>query len=346
MSVTILGIETSCDETSAAVVRDGRIILSNVISSQADEHAAYGGVVPEMASRGHLESIIPVVDEAVKKSGLTLRELDAVAVTYGPGLVGALLVGLSFAKGLARSLGIPLIGVHHVTAHIAAASLCEPPPEPPFIALVVSGGHSGIYRVENYRSYSLLGRTRDDAAGEAFDKVARTAGLGYPGGRALEKSAVCGNPAAIRFPRSYFRDGTYDYSFSGVKTAAINYLRKEQAKTEAVESNLPPEFMRDFFASFQAAVVEALVTNAVAAEREHKTGKIAVTGGVAVNGALRAEFKKASDSESGGCKFSLYIPAPILCTDNAAMVAARGYHDYLAGAFSPMSLNASPSAPI
>jgi N6-L-threonylcarbamoyladenine synthase len=379
MSVTILGIETSCDETAAAVVRNGTEILSNVVLSQINDHAAFGGVVPEVASRKHLEAIIPVVDEALAASALTLDDIDAVAATYGPGLVGALLVGLSFAKALARAKNIPLIGVHHVAAHILAASLCGDPPEPPFTALVVSGGHSSIYYVENYRSFRLIGRTRDDAAGEAFDKVARATGLGYPGGQRLEAAAAGGDPEFIRFPRTVFRDGSYDFSFSGVKTAAINYLKKTQLRREGTDGtgyvdgmegtgdmdgaintdgasprrrrakevflfdeNLSPDFRRDFYASYQAAVTDALVINTLRAEKDADTGKIVVAGGVAANGALRERFQNA-EAASGG-RLNAYFPPPALCTDNAAMVAARAYHEYAAGAFSPLTLNASPTA--
>ena len=379
----ILAIESSCDETAAAVVRDGKEILSNVVYSQIAVHEAYGGVVPEVASRKHLEAIVAVVDEAVKKSGAVFsctdgsrrvddgyakrrldedetRRIDAVAATYGPGLVGALLVGLSFAKGLAMAHSLPFIGVHHVTAHIMAASFMEEPPTPPFTALVVSGGHSGVYHIEDYRSFKLIGRTRDDAAGEAFDKVARATGLGYPGGRKLELAAQGGDPAFVRFPRASFKDGSHDFSFSGVKTAALNYLRKALAEArddadglprlpdeapprfyEGAAPRLPEKFMRDFYASYQAAIVDALVANAVAVEREARTGKIVVAGGVAANGAFRARFLE--EERSAGF-FKVYFPEPGLCTDNAAMVAARAYHDYAAGAFSPLTLNASPSA--
>jgi len=337
----ILGIETSCDETAASVVMGGRVVLSNAVLSQIPEHAAFGGVVPEVASRKHVEAIIPVADEAIKKSGASPMAIDAVAVTYGPGLVGALLVGLSFAKGYALAMNIPLIGVHHVAAHIMAISLTDNPPEPPFTALVVSGGHSSIYNVADYRTFLPVGRTRDDAAGEAFDKVARATGLGYPGGRKLEAAAEGGDPDYIRFPRTAFRDGTFDFSFSGVKTAAVNYLKKERAILDAGDNALPAEFLRNFYASYQAAIVDALVENTMAAERSLRSGKIVVAGGVAANGALRERFRLAAE-ECGGIK--IFFPPPALCTDNAAMVAARAYHDYAAGKFSPFTLNASPTA--
>lgn len=359
MDVRILGIETSCDETAASVVLNGREILSNAVLSQIGEHSRYGGVVPEVASRKHLDAIIPVVYEALNQSGISLGGIDAVAVTYGPGLVGALLVGLSFAKGLARAKNIPLIGVHHVAAHILAASLAENPPEPPFTALVASGGHSSIYHVENYGDFRLIGRTRDDAAGEAFDKVARATGLGYPGGQKLETAASGGNPDFIRFPRTYFKDGSYDFSFSGVKTAAINFLRKELTEfgktgNGALNSAgdigaVPGEvFIRDFYASYQAAVVDVLVTNTIAAEREWGTGKIVVAGGVAANGALRARFYEVAEKSGkiNGNRLEIFIPPAGLCTDNAAMVAAKAYHDYIAGRFSPLTLNAAPTAAI
>jgi N6-L-threonylcarbamoyladenine synthase len=337
-----LGIETSCDETAAAVVRNGREILSNVVLSQISEHAAFGGVVPEVASRRHLDAIIPVVDEAIVKSGAAPDDIDAVAVTYGPGLVGALLVGLSFAKGYAMSKNIPLIGVHHVAAHILAVNLTTEPPEPPFSALVVSGGHSSVYHAENFRTFRLVGRTRDDAAGEAFDKVARATGLGYPGGQKLEAAAVGGDPEFIKFPRTSFRDGTFDFSFSGVKTAAINYLKKERLYGGNAEAPPSGADLRHFYASYQAAIVDALAANAIKAEQTVNTGKIVVAGGVAANGALRSRFYDA-EKASGG-KIKVYFPPPALCADNAAMVAARAYYDYADGVFSPLTLNASPTA--
>ena len=354
MDATILGIETSCDETAAAVVRNGTAVLSDIVLSQIGDHAAFGGVVPEVASRKHLEAIVPVVSEALniaglrtmpiasealKKAGVQTGGVDAVAATYGPGLIGALLVGLSFAKALALALGVPFIGVNHVEAHILAASLCEDPPEPPFTALVASGGHSSVYCVESYRSFRQVGRTRDDAAGEAFDKAARAAGLGYPGGRMLEAAAAGGDSRAVRFPRSAFKDGTFDFSFSGVKTAAVNYLRREQAQAGPLDCDNPNKFYKDFFASYQAAIVDALAANTISAEKALNTGKIVVTGGVAANRALRERF--LSDAEVAGGKIRLFAPPPRLCTDNAAMVAARAYHDYAAGAFSPLTLDAS-----
>ena len=369
MNINILGIETSCDETAAAVVQNGGTILSNVVLSQINTHAAFGGVVPEVASRKHLEAIIPVIDEAVHKSGLTLDKIDAIAVTYGPGLVGALLVGLSFAKGLARAKKIPLIGIHHVAAHIMASRLTEAPPEPPFTALVVSGGHSSVFSVRDVRTFIQVGRTRDDAAGEAFDKVARFTGLGYPGGQKLEAAAVGGDPGFIRFPRTAFRDGSFDFSFSGVKTAAINCLKKELAKYGGPGPELPgkklpgaalpgaalhnatqpgPElpggYMRDFYASYQAAIVDALVNNTLAAERGAGTGKIVVAGGVAANGALRRRFAEAAANGETGSPVTVFFPPPALCTDNAAMVAAAAYHDYIAGNFSDLTINAAPAA--
>jgi N6-L-threonylcarbamoyladenine synthase len=325
---------------------------------------------------------VPVADEAIRESGVALGDIDAVAATYGPGLIGALLVGLSFAKGLALARNVPFIGVNHVAAHILAASLSEDPPEPPFTALVVSGGHSGIYFVEDYRTFRLAGRTRDDAAGEAFDKAARAAGLGYPGGRRLEAAAAGGDPRFVRFPRTVFRDGTFDFSFSGVKTAAMNYLRREKALTDEMAASgtgaaqnagqsviphagqgsgqsigqgaglnsglasacLSDAFYKDFYASYQAAIVDALVMNAVNAERALKTGKIVLAGGVAANGALRDRFRSVGEIAEGKIRF--FVPARALCTDNAAMVAARAYHDYAAGVFSPLTLNASSTAQI
>jgi N6-L-threonylcarbamoyladenine synthase len=357
MPVCILGIETSCDETSAAVVMDGRRLLSNVVFSQMDEHAAYGGVVPEIASRRHVEAIIPVIGEALARAGMALGDVDAIAATYGPGLAGALLVGLSAAKGLALAAGKPLIGVHHVCAHICASYLEFEDLRPPFTALAVSGGHSHIYRAGGRGAFELMGRTRDDAAGEALDKVARAAGLGYPGGPKLEAAARGGRPDAVRFPKARFADGPYDFSFSGVKTAALNCLNRERQKLAlapcdrlpagsgqlggGLGSGLPPEFMRDFFASFQKAVVDVLVENTIRAEMENRTGRIVLAGGVAANGLLRARFAEEAAKLSG---VALYCPSPQLCTDNAAMVACAAHGKFEAGDFSPLTLNASPGA--
>ncbi|MDR1440746.1 MAG: tRNA (adenosine(37)-N6)-threonylcarbamoyltransferase complex transferase subunit TsaD [Clostridiales bacterium] len=393
MPALILGVETSCDETSAAVVADGRRILSNAISSQIDEHAVFGGVVPEIASRRHVEAIIPVIDEALSRARLKPQDLDAIAVTYGPGLAGALLVGLSAAKGLAFAAGKPLIGVHHIEAHICANYIEFASLEPPFTALVASGGHSHIYLARDYGSYLLMGRTRDDAAGEVFDKVARAAGLGYPGGPKLDAAARGGNPNAMRFPRTHFSDGSYDFSFSGVKTAALNCLNKERQKygtgcqtaetpgakmpgagtpsakmpgagtpsakmpgagtpsakmpgagtpsAKMPGAELPEAFMRDFFASFQNAVVDALVGHAIRAEAANRTGKIVLAGGVAANSLLRARLREEA-AKLGGV--STYFPQPALCTDNAAMVAGAAYSKFLSGDFSPLSLNAAPGA--
>ena len=339
MSVVILGIETSCDETSAAVVKDGRVVLSNAIFSQIKEHEIFGGVVPEIASRKHVEKIVPIVRAAVSDAKMELNEVDAIAVTYGPGLVGALLVGLSAAKGLAYGLQKPLIDVHHIEAHICANFLAHEELEPPFTALVVSGGHSHIYYVRDYETFVLLGKTRDDAAGEAFDKIARASGLGYPGGPKLDRAAVGGNPDAIRFPIVRFKDGPYDFSFSGIKTAAINYLNREKQKLGQMA--FPEQFLKDFYASFQKAVVEILVENTLKAEAVHQTGKVVIAGGVASNSLLRKRIKEEAEKKGD---IQYYYPPSILCTDNAAMVAAAAYHKFLRGTFAALDLNASPGA--
>ncbi len=330
--LTILGIETSCDETSAAVVVNGRTVLSNKIASQIDLHAEYGGVVPEIASRKHVELILPVVDSALKEAGITLKEVDALAVTYGPGLVGALLVGVSAAKALAFSLGKPLIKVHHIEGHIAANYISHPELKPPYICLVASGGHSHIVHVRDYLEFEVIGKTRDDAAGEAFDKIARVLGLGYPGGPVVDKMAKLGNPEAFRFPRVKFEDRPYDFSFSGLKTAVINRVNQMRQKGET----LPLE---DLCASFQQAVVDVLVDNTVNAALEKSAGIIALAGGVASNSHLRSTLLERGAKK--GIK-TLY-PAPVLCTDNAAMIGSAGYFAYVGGDLADWTLNASPS---
>ena len=327
----ILGIETSCDETSAAVVADGRKVLSNVIATQVNLHAEYGGVVPELASRKHVESVIPVIDKACRDAGVELRELDAVGVTYGPGLVGALLVGLSAAKAIAFSLGKPLIGVNHIDGHICSNYIAHRELEPPFICLVASGGHSHIVNVADYRKTVVLGRTRDDAAGEAFDKIARVLGLGYPGGPKVEKKAVEGNPQAFNFPRVKFRESPYDFSFSGLKTAVINTVHQFRQKNEQVP-------VEDICASFQKAVVDVLVDNTVEAALKTKTKTVCLAGGVAANSFLRESFEKAC-SDAG---IKLFYPPLKLCTDNAAMIASSAYFSYIENDFAPETLNAIP----
>lgn len=329
--IKVLGIETSCDETSAAVVLNGRTVVSNVISSQIDLHKKYGGVVPEIASRKHVESIMPVINQALEEASIEPGEIDVVATTYGPGLVGALLVGLSAAKGLAYSLGKPLVGVHHIEGHIAANYLEHKDLEPPFLCLVASGGHSHIIHVRDYKSFEILGQTRDDAAGEAFDKIARAVGLGYPGGPLIDKTARYGNSNAIDFPRVYFSDGSLDFSFSGLKTAVLNYLNCMEQKNQ-------PIVLQDVCASFQKAVVDVLVNNTIRVAKLKNTTKIALAGGVAANSLLR-ENMETTAVENG---MEMYYPGLVLCTDNAAMIASAGYYEYVSGNISPLSLNAIP----
>lgn len=327
----ILGIETSCDETSAAVVKNGREVLSNVISSQIDLHQKYGGVVPEIASRKHVELIMPVINQALETAKVDLSQIDAIGVTYGPGLVGALLVGLSAAKALAFTLDRPLVGVHHIEGHIAANYLDHKSLEPPFICLVASGGHSHIVSVADYDQFEILGQTRDDAAGEAFDKVARAIGLGYPGGPLIDKAAAKGNKSALHFPRVYFDGGSLDFSFSGIKTAVLNYLNGMEQKGLAYS-------VEDVSASFQQAVVEVLVTNTLKAAEQGYVDKIVLAGGVAANSALRSQME-ARAAEKG---IKTYFPSPILCTDNAAMIACAAHYELLKGNISSLNLNAVP----
>jgi len=329
--IIILGIETSCDETSAAVVANGRKVLSNIIASQINLHAEYGGVVPEIASRKHVELILPVIDSALREAGIALDDVHAVAVTYGPGLVGALLVGVTAAKAIAAALDKPLIKVHHIEGHIAANYISHPDLEPPFISLVVSGGHSHIVHVKDYLDFEVLGMTRDDAAGEVFDKIARVLGLGYPGGPVIDKQAKLGNPKAIHFPRVNFPGGSYDFSFSGLKTAVINYVNTARQKGE--ELNIP-----DICASFQQAVVDVLVEHTLKAARSLDVKKIVLAGGVASNSLLRETLQRRA-KEIG--MYALY-PAPVLCTDNAAMIAAAGYYSFLKGEYADLTLNAVP----
>jgi N6-L-threonylcarbamoyladenine synthase len=332
VNTTILGIETSCDETAAAVVVNGRSILSNVISTQIDLHKKFGGVVPEIASRKHVELIMPVINQALEEADVKLEDLDAIGVTYGPGLVGALLVGLSAAKGLAYAVGCPLIGVHHIEGHIAANYLESESLEPPFVCLVASGGHSHIVYVEDYSSFEILGQTRDDAAGEAFDKIARAVGLGYPGGPLIDKTAKEGNSKAIALPRVYFPGGSLDFSFSGLKTAVLNYLNSMAQKGETVK-------LVDLCASFQQAVVDVLVKNTVHAAKNKKAGKIALAGGVAANSLLRSSMKAAAQKNG----MEMYYPRPILCTDNAAMIGCAAYYEFQKGNIAGLDLNAVPS---
>lgn len=331
-NVTILAIESSCDETAAAVVRNGREVLSNVIYSQIDLHTVYGGVVPEIASRKHIEKITQVVDKALKDAGLSFNDIDGIAVTYGPGLVGALLVGVSFAKALSFSTGIPLIGVHHIEGHICANYIENKDLKPPFMALVVSGGHTHLVKVKDYGEYEILGRTRDDAAGEAFDKVARAIGLGYPGGPKVDKVSKEGNAEAIVFPKAKVNDSIYDFSFSGLKSAVLNYLNQAEMKGEEI-------CVPDVAASFQKAVVDVLTEHSVAAAKEYGFKEIALAGGVASNTALRETMEIAC--EKNGIK--LYRPSPIFCTDNAAMIGVAGYYEFIKGERSDYHLNAVPN---
>lgn len=332
VDITILGIESSCDETAASVVRNGRQVLSNVISSQIDIHTLYGGVVPEIASRKHLERINQVVREALTRAEVDPKELDAVGVTYGPGLVGPLLIGVSFAKAYAYGIGKPVIGVNHIEAHICANYIQYNELEPPFMCLVVSGGHTHLLEVKDYGIYDILGVTRDDAAGEAFDKVARAIGLGYPGGPKIDRVSKEGNAEAIDFPRAHVSAGEYDFSFSGLKSAVLNYLNSMQMKGEDIVTE-------DVAASFQQAVVDVLVGNAMAAAEVKNIKKFALAGGVASNSALRKAFKEACLSR--GIEF--YYPEPLLCTDNGAMIASAAYYGYLKNEYSGLELNAVPA---
>ena len=330
--VLILAIESSCDETAAAVVKNGREVLSNVISSQIALHTLYGGVVPEIASRKHIEKINQVIQEALDEAHVTLDDIDAIGVTYGPGLVGALLVGVAAAKAISYARKIPLVGVHHIEGHISANYIENKDLEPPFLCLVVSGGHTHLVKVADYGKYEILGRTRDDAAGEAFDKVARAIGLGYPGGPKIEKAAREGDPLAIPFPKAKVNDNPYDFSFSGVKSAVLNYINGCKMKNIEI---VPA----DIAASFQKAVTDVLIAHAMHAAEEFKIDKLAIAGGVASNGALR-EGMRAACQERG---ISFYHPSPILCTDNAAMIGAAAYYEYMAGTRHGWDLNAVPN---
>lgn len=330
--IRILAIESSCDETAAAVVRNGREVLSNIISSQIDLHTIYGGVVPEIASRKHIERINQVIEEALGAAGMTLRDMDAVAVTYGPGLVGALLVGVSAAKAISFASGIPLVGVHHIEGHISANYIENKELEPPFVCLVVSGGHSHLVKVMDYGEYEILGRTRDDAAGEAFDKVARAIGLGYPGGPKIDKVSKEGDPEAIQFPRAKVADAVYDFSFSGLKSAVLNYLNACEMKGIEV-------CQADVAASFQKAVVDVLAEHSMQAVQECGMKKFAIAGGVASNSALRQRLAE----ECGKRGVAFYRPSPILCTDNAAMIGAAAYYEYCKGVRHGYDLNAVPN---
>jgi len=328
----ILAIESSCDETAASVVKNGRCVLSNIISSQIAIHTLYGGVVPEIASRKHIEKINQVVEAALKEADVTLDDIDAIGVTYGPGLVGALLVGVAEAKAIAYAKKKPLVGVHHIEGHVSANYIEHPDLEPPFLCEIISGGHTHLVIVKDYGSFEILGRTRDDAAGEAFDKVARAIGLGYPGGPKIDKLAKEGNPHAIDFPRAHMEYAPYDFSFSGVKSAVLNHLNKCRMTGE-------PIVEADIAASFQQAVVDVLVDNAIRAAKDYHMDRLAIAGGVASNGALRAAMEAACEKE--GIRF--YRPSPIFCTDNAAMIGVAAYYEYQKGTRHGWDLNAVPN---
>lgn len=330
--VLILAIESSCDETAAAVVKNGREVLSNVIYSQIDLHTLYGGVVPEIASRKHIEKINQVVEKSLSDAGVSLEDITAVAVTYGPGLVGALLVGVSAAKAIAFAADKPLVGVHHIEGHICANYIENKELEPPFLCLVVSGGHSHLVMVKGYGEYEILGRTRDDAAGEAFDKVARAIGLGYPGGPKVDKVSRMGNPDAISFPRGKVEGNVYDFSFSGLKSAVLNYINGCQMK--GLEIN-----QADVAASFQKSVVDVLVDHSMHAVEQYGMKKFAIAGGVASNSHLREALEKACAEKN----IDFYHPAPIYCTDNAAMIGVAGYYEYMKGVRHGWDLNAVPN---
>lgn len=325
----ILAIESSCDETAAAVVEDGRRVISSVIASQVEEHKLYGGVVPEIASRRHAEAIVPVVKSSLEQAELTLKDIDAIAVTYAPGLIGALLVGVNFAKGLSLSTGLPLVPTHHLRSHIASNYISNQELKPPFLCLVVSGGHSHIVMVEDYTKMRIIGKTRDDAAGEAFDKAARTMGMPYPGGIALDRVAQDGNPFAFKLPRPTVSGSPYDFSFSGLKTAVINLIHNSAQK--GIELN-----KADVCASFRYAVVDCLTTNFLKAAQDLRVDKLVIAGGVSANRLLRSTL----DEECKKRGFAFYMPEKSLCGDNAAMVGSQGYYEFLSGRIAGADLNA------
>ena len=330
--ILTLALESSCDETSCAILKGGRTILSNIISTQIPIHQKFGGVVPEIASRKHIVNVMPVIDEALRVAGVELKDINQVAVTYGPGLVGALLVGVSAAKALAFALDVPLIGVNHLEGHIFANFLSTPDLEPPFMALVVSGGHTSLVHVKGYNSFSLMGQTRDDAAGEAFDKVARVMGLPYPGGPQIDRLAKEGNPLAIDFPQALQQKGNYEFSFSGLKSAVLNYLNSMKLKKQEVNK-------ADVAASFQRAVIEVLTAKALEALNQTGLKKLVLAGGVAANSALEARLREAAKANN----IEFFYPSTILCTDNAAMIGCRGYYQSIIGDFANPYLNAVPA---
>ena len=345
----ILGIDTSCDDTSAAVVKDGRKILSNVVSNQSNIHTKYGGIVPELASRRHIEMIVPVVEEALEQANVALSDLSAVAVCQGPGLIGSLLVGCSFAKAVCYSRNIPLVAVNHLEGHLLSPFLEEQAPDFPFISLIVSGGHTSLYVAEDYGAYTVLGRTRDDAAGEAYDKVSKLLGLGYPGGPLIDRLAQEGNPKAISFPRAYLPE-TFDFSFSGLKTAVLHYVRSESGNKKQSAGNREPGtpdveygrqgplntgLVRDISASFQAAVVDVLTRKTSWAIKRKKIRRVTLSGGVSANTSLRESMKQMGEE----LQAEVFIPPVSLCTDNAAMIAAAGHHRFLKKEFADLDLN-------
>ena len=333
--ILILGIESSCDETAAAVVKNGREVLSNVISSQIDIHTLYGGVVPEIASRKHIERINQVIKEGLSQAGVTLADIDAIAVTYGPGLVGALLVGVAEAKAIAFAAKKPLVGVHHIEGHISANYIENKELEPPFLCEIISGGHTHLVIVKDYGEFEILGRTRDDAAGEAFDKVARAIGLGYPGGPKIDREALKGDPDAIDFPRAKVRENEYDFSFSGLKSAVLNYLNSCKMKGEEINT-------ANVAASFQKAVVDTLVGHSMQAACDRGVRRFAIAGGVASNTSLR----KALEEECAKRGIEFIRPQPVFCTDNGAMIGVAGSYEYLLGYRSGLDLNAVPNLQI
>lgn len=330
-----LALETSCDETSAAVIQDGRQILSNIISTQVPIHRKFGGVVPEIASRQHIEYVMPIIKEALDTAHVSLQEIDHIGVTYGPGLVGALLVGVAAAKALSFALDKPLVGVNHMEGHIFANFLSHPELEPPFLALVVSGGHTQLVKIEGYNTFTLLGQTRDDAAGEAFDKIARVMGYPYPGGPQIDKLAKDGNPDAIAFPKALHEKHNFEFSFSGLKSAVLNYLHTQEQRKQ-------PYDVHDVAASFQKTVVETLVEKTMDAAAYCGMNKIAVAGGVSANSALAAAMEQACAAYG----YSFYRPEPVLCTDNGAMIGCRAYYMALEGHFADLTLNAKPALAI
>lgn len=327
--IKILGLESSCDETAAAVIVNGVEVKSNIIASQIELHKLYGGVVPEIASRKHVEKVNQVIEEALKEADTTLDELDAIAVTYGPGLVGALLVGVAAAKAICYAKNIPLVGVNHIEGHIAANYIEHPDLKPPFMCLVASGGHSHLVKVLDYDKFEVVGKTRDDAAGEAFDKVARAIDLGYPGGPKIDALAKKGDPYSIKFPRAHMEDGEFDFSFSGIKSAVLNYINQCEMKKEEVNR-------ANVAASFQQAVIDVLSDNAIAATKKYGMKDIAIAGGVASNSSLRKAIEEKAKAE--GINFS--YPSPIFCTDNGAMIGVAGYHEFLKGTRHGLDLNA------